>query len=159
MLAASVKNMRNAKCRAFGEARVGRGTASKSVVAGAEDQSTDKSPRQGFLRDRAEPGATLYTDEHGGFYVGMPEYDPAAINHSVSEYVPGMAHRNGMESFRSMPQRGYQGTFHHFSVKYLQRYVNEFATRQGLRPQDTEAMMAEIAARMIGRLTYARLTS
>ena len=37
------------------------------------------------------------------------------MNHSAGEYVRGMAHTNGVESFWSMLKRGYQGTFHHFS--------------------------------------------
>ncbi|MCY4428893.1 MAG: IS1595 family transposase [Rhodospirillales bacterium] len=164
------KNMPAKKRKALAEAGIGRGTAGKAVVAGAKDRTTGqvtarviedttKPTLQGFVRDTAAAGATLYTDEHGS-YTGMPEYRHEAVNHSVGEYVRDMAHTNGMESFWAMLKRGYQGTFHHFSEKHLQRYVNEFATRQGLRPHDTEAMMGEIAARMIGRrLTYARLTS
>lgn len=164
------KNMPNRKRKALAAAGVGRGTVGKAIVAGAKDrgtnevrarviENTDKPTLQGFIRDTAAPGATLYTDEHGS-YTGMPEYDHEAVNHSVSEYVRGMAHTNGMESFWAMLKRGYQGTFHHFSARHLQLYVNEFATRQGLRSLDTAAMMGEIAARMVGRrLTYKRLVS
>ena len=158
------KNMPNAKRKTL----EGRGTVGKAVVAGAKDRATDKvSARviegtdkptlQSFVRANVEPGAALYTDEHGS-YAGMPEYEHEAVNHSVSEYVRGMARTNGVESFWAMLKRGYQGTFHHFSAKHLQRYVNEFATRQGLREHDTIDLMGAVVARMIGRrLTYARL--
>lgn len=45
------------------------------------------------------------------------------------------------------------------SVKHLQRYVNEFAGRHGIREQDTEDQMASVAWSMAGkRLRYADLT-
>ena len=57
-------------------------------------------------------------------------------------------------------KRGYRGTFHHVSPKHLHRYVSEFAALHNLRIQDTEAIMAEIAARMVGkRLMYRDLTA
>ena len=44
-----------------------------------------------------------------------------------------------------MLKRGYQGTFHHFSEKHLDRYVGEFAARHNIRPLDTIDMMARMA--------------
>ena len=59
-----------------------------------------------------------------------------------------------------MLKRAYHGTYHHFSPKHLQRYVDEMATRQSLRELDTADLMGELAARMVGqRLTYADLTA
>ena len=84
------------------------------------------------------------------------EYE--TVRHSVSEYVNGMAHMNGMESFWSLLKCGYHGTFHYISPKHLHRCVNEFSTCHNMRPKDTEAVMAETVARMVGkRLTYAAL--
>ena len=46
------------------------------------------------------------------------------------------------------------------SPKHLQRYVDEFATREGLRDLDTLRLMGEVVAPMAGRrLTYADLTA
>ena len=59
------------------------------------------------------------------------------VNHSVSEYVRGKAHTNGVESFWSMLKRGYQGTYHKMSAKHLGRYVNEFSGRHNVRMADT----------------------
>ncbi len=160
------KNMPKAKR----EAMTGRGTVGKAIVAGVKDretgkviarkvEGTDKKTLQGFVRDTVEPGATLYTDEHGG-YTGMPEYDHEAVNHSVGEYVRDMAHTNGIESFWAMLKRGYQGTFHHFSEKHLDRYVGEFAGRHNIREADTADQMAIIARRSVGkRLRYADLVA
>ena len=89
----------------------------------------------------------------------MPR-DHEAVNHSVSEYVRDQAHTNGIESFWASQKRGYHGTFHHISPKHLHRYVNEFATRHNMRPKDTEAMMADTVARMVGkRLMYRDLVA
>ena len=157
------KNMPLAK-RAY---MTGRGTDGKTAVVGTKDRATkqirarvvehtDKPTLQGFVVGNAAPGAKVYTDEAKAYH-GLPR-DHESVNHSVFEYVRGQAHTNGIESFWSMLKRGYQGTFHHFSAKHMQRYVDEFATRQGLRERDTLAIMGEFVARMIGRrLTYRRL--
>ena len=158
------KNMHAAKRRKL----KGRGAVGKTAVAGIKDRATnkisarvvgntDKDTLQGFVRDHAEPGATLYTDESGS-YKGMDEYDHEAVNHSVSEYVRDQAHVNGIESYWASLRRGYHGTFHKISPKHLQRYVNEFATRHNMRSQDTIDMMSETVAGMDGkRLTYSDL--
>ena len=41
------------------------------------------------------------------------------VKHSISEYVNGMAHTNGIESFWALLKRGYHGTYHHMSEKHL----------------------------------------
>ena len=147
--------------------RAGRGGVGKAIVVGAKDRetnrvsaavvgNTDAKTLQGFVGKRAAKGATVYTDDHGG-YQGMP-FKHETVKHSISEYVNGMAHTNGIESFWATLKRGYHGTFHHISPKHLHRYVNEFATRHNMRPKDTEAMMAETVARMVGkRLMYREL--
>ena len=144
--------------------KAGRGAVGKAIVVGARDRetnhvsaavvgNTDAKTLQGFVGDHAAKGATIYTDDHGG-YQGMP-FDHETVKHSINEYVNGMAHTNGIESFWSLLKRGYHGTFHHISSKHLHRYVNEFATRHNMRPKDTEAMMAETVSRMVGkRLMY-----
>lgn len=144
--------------------RAGRGAVGKTAVAGARDRATgkvsaavvkgtDRETLQGFVASRAAPEAKIYTDDHGA-YRGMP-FAHEAVKHSVSEYVRDQAHTNGIESFWATLKRSYHGTFHHLSPKHLHRYVNEFATRHNMRPKDTEAMMAETVARMVGkRLMY-----
>ena len=85
----------------------------------------------------------------------MPEFEHEAVNHSVGEYVRDMAHTNGMESFWACLKRGYQGTFHKFSEKHLDRYVGEFAGRHNIRPLDTITMMERMAGGLVGkRLRY-----
>ena len=77
------------------------------------------------------------------------------VKHSVSEYVNGMAHTNGIESFWSLLKRGYHGTYHHMSEKHLGRYVIEFSGRHNDRPAGTVDQMARIVQGMTGkRLKY-----
>ena len=88
---------------------------------------------------------------------GLP-FDHETVRHSVSEYVNGQAHTNGIESFWAMLKRGYHGTYHHMSEKHLGRYVGEFSGRHNRRDLDTIDQMQTIATGMIGkRLTYAEL--
>ncbi len=150
--------------------QTGRGAVGKTAVAGVKDrgsnmvaarvmEATDSGALQTFVRDHAEPGATLYTDEAAA-YKGMPEYDHEAVNHSVSEYVRDMAHTNGIESFWAMLKRGYHGTYHHISPKHLQRYINEFAGRHNVREADTIDQMESVVSGLVGkRLMYTELIS
>ena len=103
-------------------------------------------------------GATVYTDDHGG-YQGMP-FEHETVKHSISEYVNGMAHTNCIESFWALLKRGYHGTYHHMSEKHLGRYVSEFAGRHNIRDADTIDQMQSIVTGMVGkRLKYRRLVA
>ena len=144
--------------------RAGRGGVGKTIVVGAKDRDTnrvsatvvkgtDAKTLQGFVGDHAAKGATVYTDDHGG-YQGMP-FEHETVKHSVGEYVNGMAHTNGIESFWATLKRGYHGTFHHVSEKHINRYVGEFAGRHNDRPKDTLDQMQAIVRGLVGkRLQY-----
>ena len=116
----------------------GGGTYGKTAVAGAKERksgkvsakvvtATDKLTLHGFVEDHIARGARLFTDEWPA-YRGV-RMQHTAIKHSAGEYVDGMAHTNGIESFWSMLKRGLIGTYHHVSPKHLDRYVSEFADR------------------------------
>ena len=161
------KNMSHARRRKFKGAGPAAG---KTAVIGVKDresgevraeviENTDGDTLKGFVREHVEPGATLYTDEAKA-YKGMPEFDHEAVNHSVGEYVDGMAHTNGMESFWSMLKRAHAGTFHKMSPKHLDRYVREFAGKHNIRDSGTLVQMRDTVARLVGRnLLYRDLIS
>jgi len=148
----------------------GRGGVGKTAVVGAKDRatnrvtakvvkSTDRNTLQGFVRDNAEPGATIYTDDFPS-YRGMIDFEHKAVKHSVGEYVKDQIHTNGVESFWSMLKRAHKGTFHQMSPKHLERYVAEFADKHNIRELDTIEQMRQIAHGMIGKkLEYADLIS
>ena len=157
------RNMPNSKRKEL----TGRGSVGKTAVVGAKDRatkqvaakvvtSTDKETLQGFVKDHAAPGATVYTDDAGA-YEALP-FDHAVIKHSLSEYVRGDVHTNGIESLWSMLKRAHKGTFHKLSPKHLDRYVQEFAGRHNVREQDTIDQMASLRNGMEGkRLRYRTL--
>ena len=144
--------------------RAGRGGVGKTIVVGAKDRATnrvsavvvkgtDAKTLQGFVGDHAAEGATIYTDDHKG-YQGIP-FEHETVRHSISEYVNGMAHTNGIESFWALLKRGYHGTYHHMSEKHINRYVYEFAGRYNDRSKDTLDQMRAIVRGLVGkRLQY-----
>ena len=144
----------------------GRGAVGKVPVVGIKDRATNQvkavvSPEttqeklQGFIKERTQKGATVYTDDHGS-YVGLgSEFRHRAVRHSIRQYVDGQAHTNGIESFWAMLKRGYCGIYHQMSPKHLQRYVNEFAGRHNARSLDTIDQMKAMVRGMDGkRLRY-----
>ena len=90
--------------------------------------------------------ATVYTDDAAA-YDGLPRRHES-VKHSVSQYVHGQAHTNGVESFWSMLKRGYVGVYHKMSPKHLERYVQEFAGRHNIREDDTADQMGEVVQGM-----------
>ena len=161
------KNMSNEKRRELADAGMTRGPAGKAIVVGAKDrdtnqvrakvvESTDKPTLQGFVIRNTSPDATVYSDEAPA-YENLPQ-PHETVKHSVSEYVRGQVHTNGMESFWSMFKRGYIGVFHKMSPKHLDRYVTEFEARHNARELDTINQMGILVECMAGkRLTYAGL--
>ena len=143
-----------------------RGTIGKAIVAGVKDRATGKvnaevvsdtgmETLQDFVLSNTEPGAHIYTDEHTS-YRGLPNH--TTVKHSAGEFVHGMAHTNGVESFWSLLKRSYHGTFHKMSVKHLGRYVGEFAGRHNMRECDTIQQMSMVARGLDGkRLPYKTL--
>ena len=148
--------------------KAGRDTVGRAIVVGAKDreanrvsaavvQGTFAKTLQGFVGDHAAEGATICTDDHGG-YQGMP-FKRETVKHSISEYVNCMAHTNGIESFRALLKRGYHSTCHHMSQKH-RRYVAEFSGRHTDREADTIDQMSRITERMAGkRLRYRDLAA
>ena len=149
--------------------RLGRGGIGKTAIAGAMDRATGairgevipdttKRTLHGFVASHATPDATIYTHEGSGYH-GLP-FDHETVCHGVGEYVDGMTHTNGIESFWSMLKRAHKGTFHKISPKHLQRYVTEFSGRHNDREADTISQMGKLVSAMQGkRLKYRDLVA
>ena len=116
----------------------GRGTVGKVPVVGIKDRQTNKVHAVVVSNtDRATLQKFV-----AAAYKGLLNHESVA--HSVGEYVRGQAHTNGMESFWSTLKRGYDGVYHHMSLKHLGRYVGEFSGRYNDRPSDTLEQMKKI---------------
>lgn len=150
--------------------KAGRGTVGKTAVLGMRERNgdvkatvipdTEAETIQTQIRKTITSGTILCTDEHRS-YLGMLEYNHLSVNHNAKEFVNGMAHTNGIESMWALLKRGYYGTFHHFSTKHLQRYVDEFSFRlnEGKCSIESMSRVDALFLKAIGiRLTYRNLT-
>ena len=136
-------------------------------VAGVFDEQTKKVSAQviervdgptliRFVENKTRRLTTVYTDENPAYRDLIRHY---TVNHSAGQYVHEMVTTNGIESFWAVLKRGYHGTFHWFSRKHAQRYINEFCGRQNWRSMDTLEMLEAAVLGMVGkRLPYAALT-
>ena len=161
------RNMSTAKRKELAD--TGRGAVGKTAVVGMKDRNTnevraevianpDAKTLHEFVEDNTEETAMVFTDDARA-YLGI-EREHEAVCHSVGEYVDGMVHTNGIESFWSMLKRAHKGTFHKISPKHLQRYVSEFAGKHNIRDSGTLAQMRDTVARMVGRnLLHRRLVA
>ncbi len=106
-------------------------------------------------------GSVLCTNE-AKIYSDIDDFSRLVVNHSVGEFVNGMASANSVESVWVLLKRGYYGTFHHFSKKHIDRYMNEFTFRLngGNCRVDTIDRMVNLTVKTVGkRITYKELVA
>lgn len=147
-----------------------RGTVGKVAVVGAKKsesnkikakviESTDKASLQSFISDNFVVGSIVYTDEHKS-YTNIHDFHHETVIHSTGDYVSGMVHINGVESFWALLKRGYHETHHYMSKKHLHRHVSEFLGRHGVRKHNSIDDMHTVANGMFcNRLSYRELVN
>src|SRR3984893_6744637 len=132
------------KNRHFYKKQDGRGPAGKVAVIGAIArkgmvvakviENTSKETLDRFVRQTVSPRVSLVATDDAPQYEDLrPEYPHDSVNHSAHEYVRGLVHTSGIDSFWSLLKRGIMGSFHHVSKEYLPMYVNEFSWRRNQR--------------------------
>ena len=119
--------------------RSGRGTVGKQPVIGMKvrDGRVVAKPLKDTAQntigqavfENVEAGSTIYTDESAAYQKMGHRYAHLTVNHSVKQFVNGMASTNGIESVWAVLKRGYNGVYHHWSFKHMARYVDEFTFR------------------------------
>ena len=147
----------------------GRSTKTKAVVVGMRERGgkfragkmeiVNKKTIQEKIDKNIEKGSIICTDE-ARHYKQIRGYHHKLVNHSVGEFVKGMASTNGIESMWALLKRGYHGTFHHFSKKHIDRYVDEFSFRLNFCSCELDTMdrIQNLCQATQGkRLTYKRL--
>ena len=158
--------------------KAGRGAVGKTGVLGMRERDgnvkavvltgTTSEEIVGHIFANVRSGSTLCTDEHAayqflpkkGLPLDIPAFEHYSVNHSAKQFVDGMAHTNGIESVWAVLKRGFYGVYHQFSVKHLQRYVDEFTYRlsEGNCRVHTLDRIDALLHKTIGvRLTYANL--
>ena len=68
---------------------------------------------QPVVRANVEKYLIIVSDENPSYRGLAKDYHHWAVNRSSWEYVRGMAHTNGIESFWSMLKRGYMDVYHY----------------------------------------------
>jgi transposase-like protein len=108
----------------------GRGPVGKTPVLGMRERGgrtvarpvdgTDAETLGMDIRQSVAPGATIHTDEHGGYAGLRGDYQHETIVHSAGEYVrdDGVT-TNGIESVWAVLKRGLHGVYHHASGSTL----------------------------------------
>jgi transposase-like protein len=76
---------------------------------------------------------SIVVSDDGGSRVGQEFPGHQSVNHSIGEYVRGVAHTNTIEGYFSILKRGITGTYHHVSPQHLKRYLAEFDFRYNER--------------------------
>ena len=119
--------------------------------------NTRKRTLHDFVAWHVDPQANVYTDDLRS-YEGIPN-PHATVNHSARQYVDGMAHTNGIESFWCTLKKAYHGTYHWFSHRHLDRYVGQFVGKHNMRDMHTGEQMGALVDGMVRRrIRYADLT-
>jgi len=163
---------KEANKHSFKKRRSGRGIVGKAAVMGMRERNSGRvkafpipNNKENTLLPKIEeniqPDSTVCTDEHLA-YSHLKGYNHLTIKHTAGEYVNQMASTNGIESVWALLKRGYHGTFHHFSVKHMDKYIQEFTFRlnEGNVRIHTLKRMQSLILGMVGkRLTYKELIS
>ena len=125
----------------------GTGGTGKAVVVGAIRRkgkvvarviySVTGESLRAFVRSAVSHKVSLLcTDAHRGYRRLGEDFPHSFVDHERGEYVVGAVHINTIESFWSMIKRGFVGTFHNVSKKYLPLYVAEFQFRYNNRENE-----------------------
>jgi len=119
----------------------GRGAANKIPVVAIKERTSGKirmkvvnnvkkSTLAGFIRNHAQPGAEIHTDEFKSYlWLDASEFVHNTVNHQEAYVKAGNIHTNGIENVWSLFKRAVTGVYHKVSAKYLPLYLNEFAYR------------------------------
>jgi transposase-like protein len=116
----------------------------KAVVSDVASASRAKS----FLQANVEPDTHLHTDESRIYRWAKQQFKHGVVNHSEGVYVQEGISTNTIEGLWSQMKRSIDGTYHVFSPKYLQSYVNEFVFRYNFRDVAICPLLLERAGKL-----------
>jgi glutaredoxin-related protein len=82
---------------------------------------------------------TVATDEFKSYNIlnskeNMKKFIHVTVKHKKGQYDAGNGvHTNGIENFWCVVKNGIRGVYHHISLKYLQKYIDEYSFKQNTR--------------------------
>jgi len=132
---------------------VERGGKIRSVVL---PDSTNESINP-VIVSNVRAGATMITDERGGYKSLKQIYRHVYVNHSLDQFTLDKYHTNTVEGSFSLLKRGIYGIYHHVTVAHLQRYCDEFNYRYNYRHIKDVERFSHVLTHAYGRLNYRTL--
>jgi hypothetical protein len=108
------------------------------------------------LKRYVQPSAEIFTDGGTHFPAAVGCYaGHETVNHDAREYVRGVVHIQGCESFNALLKRSIMGAWHSVSEQHLPAYVGEVAFRWDFRKVSDSERTAQALRQAEGcRLTY-----
>ncbi|MGD0025656.1 MAG: IS1595 family transposase [Xanthobacteraceae bacterium] len=94
--------------------------------------------------------AILHTDEYKGYIRIKNFMEHRVVNHAREYVAPDGTHINALEGFWALVKRGIVGQYHHVTVRYLSRYLDEFGYRFDRREMDREHLFGATLERAVG---------
>ena len=151
-----------------------QGVTDKEIVIGIRQRGGDlrlfhsQDAKSGtlakFIRENISTTVSVIITDDASAYPPAIAADPLygdyrgkhkTVKHSAGVYVAGDIHTNTIESAFSLLKRGIMGSFHHVSVKHLNRYCDEFSFRWNHRGvNDGRRTIAAIKGAEGKRLMY-----
>ena len=107
-------------------------------------------------------GADILTDELQSYLTLNVLYNHERVSHSSGEYVRTIedlkVHTNGIEGVWALIRRSIMGIYHMWSVKHLERYLQEHMFRFNLRNEEGKCVAFDnLMGQLDGRLTWNQL--
>lgn len=161
------KNM-HAKDRA--ERITGGGAVDKTAVIGALQRGGDVRAEiitdltapslQGYVKDNVVNNSMVFTDSASAYNGLRWNFEHGATDHKVGQYVNGIIHSNGIESFWALLKRSIKGTYIAIAPKHLQAYLDERAFAYNHREEHDLYRFTMAMQNITGRrITYKELVS
>jgi len=94
--------------------------------------------------------AILHTDEYQGYIRIKKFMEYRVVNHAREYVAPDGTHINALEGFWALVKRGIVGQYHHVTVRYLAKYLDEFGYRFDRREMNREHLFGVTLERAVG---------
>jgi len=146
------------------KAKRGRGT-DKTPVVGVKERGTNRVYAQVALPNEkgqklsgkqllaildkvCKEGTTVASDDFSGYFIlnhkTENNFVHVTVNHSMGQFSAGNGiHTNNIENFWSLIKRQWVGTHHHYSVKYMQGYIDEMCFRQNHKEGGFDTLLGQ----------------